>query len=268
MSSMMPLAFILPEDVADPLRVSSDVLLEIFAGVSFLCVVLYVVRRIREGRLVNNGNGPFPVLLPGPSGALFSACVVLLIFLQSPLFFILVLAGMIGVLLGNGRSAWDQFGLGRLSFLRLVSWSLLLFGAVLLVETPLTQVIPLILEWVHLPHPEQESVKDFGQLKGLAIFLGFLQVALISPAVEELFFRGFLQTYFKNYTSTWLAIVLSSGIFAFAHMNLAAAVPLWVLGMVLGLAYEHTGCLLLPIGIHACWNFMSALNLLVDKGSN
>ena len=49
-------------------------------------------------------------------------------------------------------------------------------------------------------------------------------------------------------------------------MNLVAALPLWFLGIVLGLAYEHTGSLLLPIGIHACFNLATALSLLVDKG--
>jgi hypothetical protein len=94
-----------------------------------------------------------------------------------------------------------------------------------------------------------------------------IQAVLISPLIEELFFRGFLYTFLKNYTSTWMALVLSAGVFAFVHVNLGSVVQLWSLGVILGMAYEHTGAILLPMGIHACFNFVTALSLLLDKGN-
>jgi membrane protease YdiL (CAAX protease family) len=93
------------------------------------------------------------------------------------------------------------------------------------------------------------------------------QAVLIQPMIEELFFRGFLLTFLKEYTSTWLALVLSSGVFAFAHLNLGVALPLWFLGIVLGMAYEQSGSLLLPVSIHGCFNLVSALSLLLEKGN-
>jgi membrane protease YdiL (CAAX protease family) len=86
--------------------------------------------------------------------------------------------------------------------------------------------------------------------------------------IEELFFRGYFLTFLKNYTSTWLAIILSGGVFAFAHLNLGAVLPLWFLGVVLGVAYQHTGSLLVPMGIHACFNLATGLSLLMDKGNS
>jgi len=65
-----------------------------------------------------------------------------------------------------------------------------------------------------------------------------------------------------------LAIVLSAGVFAFAHLNLGAALPLWFLGIVLGVAYEHTGCLIVPMSVHACFNLATGLSVLLDKGNS
>jgi membrane protease YdiL (CAAX protease family) len=64
-----------------------------------------------------------------------------------------------------------------------------------------------------------------------------------------------------------MAIVLSAGIFGFAHLNLGAAIPLWFLGIVLGVAYQHTGSLVVPIGIHAFFNLATALSVLIEKGN-
>ena len=108
----------------------------------------------------------------------------------------------------------------------------------------------------------------FRQFTGAGDILGFIFLAvLFSPIIEELFFRGFLLTFLKNYTTPMVAVVLSAGVFAFAHLNLGAVIPLWFLGIVLGIAYEHTGSLLVPMTTHGCFNLATALSLLLDKGN-
>ena len=139
----------------------------------------------------------------------------------------------------------------------------------MLVETPLMEVSVWALDALQMPHPEQQSVETFRQYSQASAILFFmLQAVFVFPAIEELFFRGFLLTFLKNYTSTWLAIVLSAGVFAFAHLNLGIVLPLWFLGIALGVAYEHTGSLLVPMCIHACFNLTTGLSLLMDKGSS
>jgi membrane protease YdiL (CAAX protease family) len=182
---------------------------------------------------------------------------------------VLVVAGIFGLLLETGRTTTEQFGLARLSPARLIACSLLLCGAVIFVELPLGALVDRGMDALNFPHPEQESVDLFRHLNrpsDVAFFL--LQAAVVAPFLEELFFRGFLFTFLKNYTSTGLALVLSAGVFAFAHVNLGSALQLWLLGIILGLAYEHTGSLLLPIGVHACWNFITAMSLLLDRGGS
>jgi membrane protease YdiL (CAAX protease family) len=237
--------------------------------VSFICVAAYSAKQIRIGQLFPPGSAPMPIVMQPMSGWLFVVSVVGLIYLQSALYAIIVLVGICGMLAETRRSAVTQFGLDRLKAGQALTWSLLVFGALMLVETPLTDASAWILDELQMPHPDQQSVETFRQYNDAGAILRFVFMAvLLFPVIEELFFRGFLLTFLKNYTSTWGAIILSAGIFAFAHLNLGVALPLWFLGIVLGIVYEHTGSLVVPIGIHACFNLATALNLLIEKGSS
>ena len=169
----------------------------------------------------------------------------------------------------NQRSVRTQFGFDRVKPGKALTWCLLIFGAVMLVETPLLDFSVWALDALRMPHPEQQAVETFRKENQVSAILWLmLQAVFLAPVIEELFFRGFFMTFLKNYTSTWLAIILSAGVFAFAHLNLGIALPLWFLGIVLGAVYEHTGSLIVPIGIHACFNLATSLSLLMDKGSS
>ena len=235
----------------------------------FVCVAGYTARQLRAGRIFSAESAPPAIVMQPLSGWLFVICVVGLIYLQSALYAVVVLVGVAGMVVETGRPARTLFGFDRVPPIRALTWSLLIFGAIMLVETPLTEASTGALDYFKISHPEQQSVETFRQYNQTSTILFFLlQAVLIFPVIEELFFRGFLLTFLKNYTSTGLAIVLSGGVFAFAHLNLGAVLPLWFLGIVLGVAYEHTGSLLVPMGVHACFNLATGLSLLLDKGNS
>jgi len=237
--------------------------------ICFLRVAGYVARKLETGRLINSRHAPLDFTISSFEGWLFTGCVLALVFMQSIFYIFLVFMGLAGLLLANGRTAVEQFGFRRLPAPLLIKWSLLVCGAVLFIETPLSRIWLWAMDAVHIPHPEQQTVETFrGYRRPLEVLAFMFQAVILFPLIEELFFRGFLLTFFKKYTTTWMALILSAGIFAFAHANLGAVLPLWFLGVVLGVAYQHTGSLLLPIGIHACWNFFTALSLLLDKGNS
>ena len=240
-----------------------------FIAVSFINVAVYTVAQIRTGRLFSRETAPLPLVMqPQATGWLFTLCVVGLIWMQSILFPIMVMFGIGVALLQNQRSLEMQFGFDRVRLSKSLTTALLVFGAVVLIETPLMEAWGGVLDYFHVAHPDQMAVQTFRQYNEAAIIISFLvQAVLFNPIVEEFFFRGFLLTYLKNYTSPMMAIVLSAGVFAVAHLNLGAAIPLWFLGIVLGIAYEHTGSLVVPIGIHACFNLATGLNLLIEKGN-
>jgi membrane protease YdiL (CAAX protease family) len=235
----------------------------------FVRVSSYTMRQARLGTLVNSPRSPLPFPILPAAGVLFTLCVLGLVFLQSPLYYVLVPAGIWVFLAAERRSAEYQFGLGRLGTFNLLRFMLVICGAVFFLELPLSHVVDRVMNWLQVPHPPQETVVTFQNYKRPdEIILFMVNAVLIVPVIEELFFRGFLYAFLKRFTSTWGAVVLSAGVFAFVHLNIGSVLPLWLLGIVLATAYEHTGSLLLPIGIHGCFNFVTAVSLLVEKSAS
>jgi membrane protease YdiL (CAAX protease family) len=233
---------------------------------SFIRVASYAMQQARQHTLVDSVRSPQTFEVPAPVGALFAASILLLLFAQSPLYMLMVFAGIWVFLAAAKRSADYQFGLGRLQAFHVLRWSLIVCGAVFFLEIPLSNGVDRAMTLLHLPHPDQQSVEQFRRFRHPTEIANFLFLAVIlSPVTEELFFRGFLYSFLKRFTHTWAAIVLSAGVFAFAHQNLGSVLQLWLLGVVLGVAYEHTGSLLLPMAIHACFNFVTAISLLIEK---
>ncbi len=267
----MPLfALTLPPALHHELLTLVKVTFIAFVVLSFIIVAAYTARQIARGRLFAPEFAPVPVAFqPALSGWALIGCTLGLIILQSLYFPLVVMVGVGAVVLQNRRTVEIQFGFNRLPLIRAQAYALLVFGAVMLVENPLSYASDSIFDLLHLPHPEQESVENFKQLNEPSQIFSFIfQAVIFSPVIEELFFRGFLLTFLKNYTTTTLAVILSGGVFACAHVSLGAFIPLWFFGVVLGAAYEHTGSLLVPMTIHGCFNLATALFvLLIDKGA-
>jgi membrane protease YdiL (CAAX protease family) len=62
------------------------------------------------------------------------------------------------------------------------------------------------------------------------------------------------------------AVVVSAAVFAAAHLSLGELVPLFVLALGLGWLRLSTGRLLPCVLMHALWNGLTFLNLLLLAG--
>jgi membrane protease YdiL (CAAX protease family) len=78
----------------------------------------------------------------------------------------------------------------------------------------------------------------------------FSVVAILAPVLEELLFRGLLQTSLSHHIPNWAAIALSAGIFAAFHGDPYAFPALMALGAVFGFIYYKTGSLRITILLH------------------
>ncbi len=87
------------------------------------------------------------------------------------------------------------------------------------------------------------------------LFFSFF-VALLGPAIEEIFFRGFTYQAFRTRFGATKAMFLSAFIFSFLHLNLVAFIPIFFLGVVLSYLYEKTGTLAAPMTVHMLHNFL------------
>lgn len=104
----------------------------------------------------------------------------------------------------------------------------------------------------------------------LALFL----IIIVAPIIEEFLFRGVLLNFLKVYLKRSLAIIISSIVFAFFHYstsqklsNLTILISLFTLSCFLGFLYEKQKSLIAPIFLHATFNAISIINLLIIKGS-
>lgn len=95
----------------------------------------------------------------------------------------------------------------------------------------------------------------------------FLTVAVLAPLFEETLFRGMLYPALASRMSPWLAIPLTSFIFAACHFSAAELFPLTLLGMVMTYTYHRTKNLVPSMVLHSLWNGGSFLALLVLGGS-
>lgn|GEM_PF-6155914 len=112
-----------------------------------------------------------------------------------------------------------------------------------------------------------------------------MPAVLLAPISEELMFRGCLQTLFikaihgfSNAAATlkqseqlpisdnakWLSITITSVMFALAHNNTQHYLALFSFSIFMGYCYEKKRNLLIPIGIHCCFNTFSIIMTLLQ----
>ncbi|MCB1181367.1 MAG: CPBP family intramembrane metalloprotease [Chlamydiia bacterium] len=104
----------------------------------------------------------------------------------------------------------------------------------------------------------------------LFIFLS-LSVVVLVPIIEEVAFRGFLQTWIRRYFGRMGAIIFVAAIFALVHFSISQGrgnfeliLSLFVLAFFLGFIYERETTLWAPIGLHVVFNAVTVSVLFLE----
>ncbi len=92
-----------------------------------------------------------------------------------------------------------------------------------------------------------------------------ISAVIVAPIVEEVLFRGLLYGFIRRWIKPWLAMALIGLLFGALHPPLAIFLPISIFGVFLCLAYEKTGNLLVPIGIHALFNLGSTAFMFSER---
>lgn len=110
--------------------------------------------------------------------------------------------------------------------------------------------------------PPQELVIFFQTIDNLPQKIAFTLVAvLVAPVTEEIIFRGVFYRWLRDKVPPMVALLLPALIFASLH-DVSSFLPLVAFAVILSLAYERTGRLLVPIVAHALFNLHTLLLLL------
>ena len=94
----------------------------------------------------------------------------------------------------------------------------------------------------------------------------FFITIIVAPVFEEVVFRGILLPFMIRRAGFWPGIILVSIVFGGMHLHLPSFLPLFLLSVMFSLAYARTQSLLVPIGMHALFNGVTVVLLLLMGG--
>jgi len=93
-----------------------------------------------------------------------------------------------------------------------------------------------------------QIIRIFDELKSPVWFA--LVVVIFAPVVEEIFFRGFLFQGFRRRYGWVAAALISSAVFAAAHLDPVSFIPTFILGGVLAYVYHRSNSVWPGIILH------------------
>lgn len=141
-------------------------------------------------------------------------------------------------------------------------------GVGLLTVIATTVVVTVILTLVGSEDaPEQVLTRDIAE-GGATLVLAVIAAVVIAPLIEELLFRGLLHRGLRTRMRVVPATAISSLAFAVIHVEVLFSQPIALIGLtiagaVMAIAYERTGNLLLPVVIHATYNAVTLVAVVV-----
>jgi membrane protease YdiL (CAAX protease family) len=144
--------------------------------------------------------------------------------------------------------AWRRINWKRLGFGKFDSATMGLGCGLLIAGYVIILLHNLILFALGVDIQGDAIVKMFAELKS-PIWIVLVGV-VFAPLVEEIFFRGFLFQGFRQKYGWVVATVLSSGIFAAAHLDPVSLIPTFILGAVLAYVYHRSNSLWPGIILH------------------
>ncbi len=161
----------------------------------------------------------------------------------------------------------EAFGLKKMSFRMIVIISILGGAAtVFICGVFLGEMAQNYLSGIFTDLREQAPVQDFKKSTSqITLVIKVIGACIAAPLAEEVLFRGYMHGALRRFTSPIFAAVVVSALFASAHGNLPALMPLWILAILLTVSYEVTKTIWVPIGIHAVFNAVNVVFILAGE---
>ena len=128
------------------------------------------------------------------------------------------------------------------------------------------------LVWIGDPPEPQSFFTNLGQSmvqeEGVPwmVVAGFaLMSVILAPVFEECLFRGMLFPALLKQMRVLPAMVIMSGVFALVHLNMGAFTNLFILAMILHVAFVRTGSIRVAIVIHSLHNLDNLLRFIASQ---
>lgn len=170
------------------------------------------------------------------------------------------IAYMLSVAKGHFAGRLKGFGLRPQTLLRDAGWAAvnlvavypLIIGGIVLVT-----FIGKMLAGEEFAIPTHQSLEELTASEPRMQVLLILLVTAVVPVMEEMLFRGLMQSALKTILpGVWPAIIATSILFALVHYS-THALSIFALSCCMGYAYERSGSLFRSIFIHILFNASS-----------
>lgn len=157
--------------------------------------------------------------------------------------------GVYWIALKPNQLGWHAVGLNPL---RKNMWKTILLWTILLIFISIALVVVMDVLSIGTNNAKTDSLKS--DLTPFTFLIGFLSAAVVSPIYEEIFYRGFLYTWFRRW-GLRTAMIFSSFIFMIVHIPTYNTLPVnFASGLVFCWVYEKTGSIIPAIIIHGIVN--------------
>jgi uncharacterized protein len=204
----------------------------------------------------------------------------------SPLSLLVLTLSLLGALLvvagASGKRVWKWLWNGPLEVERPL-WRRTASGAAgLVVAYPMAEAlmtgISALLSWRGFSLQPQLPIDWLTSFREqpASLLSALVALVVITPILEELLFRGFLQSALRRYLNRAVALIITAALFAAAHYgarqgiaNLPILAGIFVLGIFLGYLFERERTLLAPISLHILFNAVgTGLTLITAEVSH
>jgi membrane protease YdiL (CAAX protease family) len=161
----------------------------------------------------------------------------------------------------RGRLTWEELGLRPLRWRSDYAVGIVVTTVVLLpIRAALALTVQLLVEG-GLESVQARAALVFPPGFGVGGFLMVLVgVGILAPMAEEFYFRGLLQGWLRQRLRAGPAVLITALLFGLAHFDSpGVAASAFLLGLVMGWAYETTRSLAVPMGMHMLTNSVAVV---------
>jgi uncharacterized protein len=229
----------LPEEISATCCRTRHVIYSLAAYIAFIIVFFYVETGVLGPEALEaKGPEPATLLLEDVVGGVILSAI--------PLFIVAQLYQVPLAAVGFTSKAW------RRNLVVGAGIGVLLWLLASLADSAITQIVG-----PAAPHPSMVVWRQ--SLPWWMRALWLFSVSVLTPFSEELYFRGFVFTVVCRLHGRWAGILASSVFFAALHFQLASAIPIFGMGVILALLFERTKSLVPVTVAHAVVNTLSLL---------
>ncbi len=176
--------------------------------------------------------------------------------------YLITLVAVFAVIVLRRRGTWHEIGFRRTS----PWWALLVFG-MFIVQLLSVALANLAIQAITGPftNPQIAALTDERGFSWLNFAVVFTVGAIIAPIVEELTFRGLLYQWLRKHTGVLLPVLLSGALFSVVHFIPQLFLGLFLVGVILALAFEWSQSLWVPIALHMLQNGLSIIAIFTAQ---